>query len=410
MEGFKPTIKMKTGGSVSKAVEKCYGGKMTKKTGGKVDEADIKQDKAIVKKAFGMHDKQEHPGEKTDLSSLKKGGRSKKETGTVRKFKSGGSVTNVYEAKKSSGDLDNIRKTKDIKPAKAAAPSKAATKPAFKGSDVAKEKSKPAGTTKAVKVKEDAKKAATPTGAKGPDKFKKGGVIKKAAGGSIMDNILGTPEQNRIAQASMDKQAAGGSKLAKFFGGNPAPTNDLVDRSNTFIMGPNGQLIRNPKATPVPMDDLVDRSNTFIMGPNGQLIRNPKAKPVPAQLLNATSGYADGGSIDDDVRARAMKWIASGSPEQAATPSAPVRKTSTKLPMPDYSNEDLDRMDAEAADYERKRESTGLARRYPEKRTPSKMIRDEAEIAQRPTLETKGSKLLKDSGIKINFKRGGKTC
>jgi hypothetical protein len=120
--------------------------------------------------------------------------------------------------------------------------------------------------------------------------------------------------------------------------------------------------------------------------------------------------FADGGSIDDDVRARAMKWIASGSPEQAAAPSAAVKKAPTKLPMPDYSNEDLDRMDAEAADYERKRESTGLARRYPEKRTPSKMIRDEAEIAQRPTLETKGSKLLKDSGIKINFKRGGKTC
>ena len=405
---------MKTGGSVSKAVAKCYGGKMTKKTGGKVDEADIKQDKAIVKKAFGMHDSQQHEGEKTDLSKLKKGGRSKKETGTVRKFKSGGSVTNVYEAKKSSGDKDNIRKTKDIKPSKAAAPSKAATKPVFKGSDVAKEKSKPAGHKDPyIKSKESGKKAAAPSGAKGPDKFKKGGIAKKADGGimsSLKDNIIGTPEQNRIAQANMDKQAAGGSKIAKFLGGNPAPTNDLVDRSNTFIMGPNGQLIRNPKAAPVPMDDLVDRSNNFIMGPNGQLIRNPKAKPIPAQLLNATSGYADGGSIDDDVRARAMKWIASGSPEQAAAPSAAVKKAPAKLFMPDYSNEDLDRMDAEAADYERKRESTGLSRRYPEKRTPAKMIRDEAEIAQRPNLETKGSKLLKDSGIKLNFKRGGKTC
>jgi hypothetical protein len=40
---------------------------------------DIKQDKAIVKKAFKMHDAQEHKGGKgTDLSKLKKGGKVKK--------------------------------------------------------------------------------------------------------------------------------------------------------------------------------------------------------------------------------------------------------------------------------------------------------------------------------------------
>jgi len=40
---------------------------------------DIAQDKAIVKKAFKMHDKQEHKGGKgTDLSKLKKGGKVKK--------------------------------------------------------------------------------------------------------------------------------------------------------------------------------------------------------------------------------------------------------------------------------------------------------------------------------------------
>ena len=62
----------------------------------------------------------------------------------------------------------------------------------------------------------------------------------------------------------------------------------------------------------------------------------------------------------------------------------------------------------EATEAENKRESESLARRYPEKRTPSKMVRDEAEIAQRPSLETKGTKLLKDAGIKIGYKRGGK--
>ena len=36
---------------------------------------DIQEDKKLIKKAFGMHDKQEHPGKHTDLSKLKKGGK-----------------------------------------------------------------------------------------------------------------------------------------------------------------------------------------------------------------------------------------------------------------------------------------------------------------------------------------------
>ena len=35
---------------------------------------DMKQDKAMVKKAVGMHDKQMHSGKKTDMTALKKGG------------------------------------------------------------------------------------------------------------------------------------------------------------------------------------------------------------------------------------------------------------------------------------------------------------------------------------------------
>jgi len=35
---------------------------------------DMAQDKAMIKKAFGMHDKQEHKGQHTDLSKLNKGG------------------------------------------------------------------------------------------------------------------------------------------------------------------------------------------------------------------------------------------------------------------------------------------------------------------------------------------------
>lgn len=87
MDGFKPVVKMKCGGSVTKAVEKCGGGRM--KTGGKVEHDDTKEDKKLIKKAFNLHDDQKHEG-KTDLSGLKKGGRCKKEGGSLRKYKAGG--------------------------------------------------------------------------------------------------------------------------------------------------------------------------------------------------------------------------------------------------------------------------------------------------------------------------------
>jgi hypothetical protein len=54
----------------------AYGGF---KKGGMADakedmKMDKKQDKSMIKKAVGMHDKQQHSGKKTNLSALKKGG------------------------------------------------------------------------------------------------------------------------------------------------------------------------------------------------------------------------------------------------------------------------------------------------------------------------------------------------
>ena len=49
------------------------------------ESADIAQDKKVVKKAFKMHDKQEHKGSKgTDLSKLKKGGMAMSKMGSVK--------------------------------------------------------------------------------------------------------------------------------------------------------------------------------------------------------------------------------------------------------------------------------------------------------------------------------------
>ena len=62
MEGFTKLPKMqhfKEGGSVQKQIANYE--KRERKTEEKTDMA---QDKAVVKKAIGMHDKQEHHGEK----------------------------------------------------------------------------------------------------------------------------------------------------------------------------------------------------------------------------------------------------------------------------------------------------------------------------------------------------------
>ena len=166
MEGFKPFKKVqcfKEGGSVQKQIEN-----FTKRDRKSVEPADTAEDKAIVKKAFGQHDKAKHGGSEPTEIKLKKGGRAKKEIGNIKKFA----------------------------------------------------------------------KAAAPSGAKGPDKFKCGGKVKKyAMGGDVMDaigglgtqlknNVMGTPEQNRIAQAQMDKvkarKAAEAAAMAGGLGGGQA--------------------------------------------------------------------------------------------------------------------------------------------------------------------------------------------
>lgn len=95
MEGFKQNQKMKCdlpcfkeGGFVKRDKAKHSESTEMKK--------DIAQDKKVVKKAFKIHDEQSHD-EKTDLSKLKKGGRAKKEVGTVKKYKTGGCVKKMAD-------------------------------------------------------------------------------------------------------------------------------------------------------------------------------------------------------------------------------------------------------------------------------------------------------------------------
>ena len=60
--------------SVAKEFNAADKGKKFKKGGETMDKKDLAQDKKIIKKAVGMHDKQMHGGKKTNLSALKKGG------------------------------------------------------------------------------------------------------------------------------------------------------------------------------------------------------------------------------------------------------------------------------------------------------------------------------------------------
>jgi hypothetical protein len=112
MEGFKTLPKgvqcFKEGGAV-------YKSRHSEKT--EVAQ-DIAKDKKIVKKAVSIHDKQQHEGKKTDLSTLKKGGRAKKEGGCVGRYKSGGTVENAYGSPKTDKDIKDIANTKRQKPKK----------------------------------------------------------------------------------------------------------------------------------------------------------------------------------------------------------------------------------------------------------------------------------------------------
>jgi len=257
MDGFKKQTKMqcfKEGGSVKYESRKEHKEEMS---------ADIAQDKKIVKKAIALHDKQEHPGEKTDLSKLKKGGRTKKATGTVRKYKTGGTVENQYAAKKTDKDIKDIANTKRQKPAKLCG----------------------------------------------------GKSVKKMNDGGMTAPLPSTQ------QAAMQNALPGGQGMGS---ANDMERRRMMDRAKNAMkyLGPQQQ-------------------NEFVK--QGGMAPAPAA---PYKKGGKVKKCAEGGSIDDDVRARAMKWLEAGSPEQPTGEEKPVPKKAApvKLHQPDYSNEDMDRM------------------------------------------------------------------
>jgi len=230
MDGFKSSPKMqcfKEGGAVKYKSRHSEKSEVSK---------DIAQDKKVVKKAFAMHDKQSHEGEKTDLKKLNKGGRMKKDSGCVGRYQAGGSI----KMKKDAADIKDIQKIKLTKTKKAAAPSKAAIKPAM--SNIAEpapamspdmgmmpppmmknggkaKKCAEGGSLKSVDTEENPGLAKLPTTVRNKMGYaKKGGEVKKynaggivetikATGKKLQENVMGTPEQNKAA-AEQEKAIA----------------------------------------------------------------------------------------------------------------------------------------------------------------------------------------------------------
>jgi Family of unknown function (DUF6496) len=76
--GYMEKEKKRGGGAIMKEKKSTMGEALSKGGMGHYDdggESDVKQDKALIKKAFKMHDMQEHKGEHTNLDKLKKGGK-----------------------------------------------------------------------------------------------------------------------------------------------------------------------------------------------------------------------------------------------------------------------------------------------------------------------------------------------
>lgn len=260
MEDFKKLNKMqcfREGGSVQKEVN------FTKRDRKKVEPNDMSQDKKLVKKAFAQHDKAKHGGSEPTEIKLKKGGRAKKECGTVKKFKTGGKVENAYGAKKTDKDIKDIANTKRQKPALLCG----------------------------------------------------GKSVKKMNDGGMTAPLPSTQ------QAAMQNALPGGQGMGS---ANDMERRRMMDRAKNAMkyLGPQQQ-------------------NEFVK--QGGMAPAPAA---PYKKGGKVKKCAEGGSIDDDVRARAMKWLEAGSPEQPTGEEKPVPKKAApvKLHQPDYSNEDMDRM------------------------------------------------------------------
>jgi hypothetical protein len=261
MEGFSKLPKMqcyKEGGSVM--AKNMFKSKDVESKG-----SDMAQDKKLIKKAFKQHDKAEHDKEPTEIK-LKKGGRSKKDVGTVKKYKAGG---NVNEMAKPAGALDMLKKIKPTGKKKAMAPSKATEKPMMSGIDDMPVMKK----GKSVK------------------KYKEGGSIKNMADGRLTQTMGSAPSRGAPKPAMSAMEETPQEREARRFRAqmqaqalSSLPQSMQKDAMNQ--MAP-GQLQEGaaPGSTPIPPmappQQMAPQRPQMPQVPAGRPMPNPGIRPIP---------------------------------------------------------------------------------------------------------------------------------
>ena len=193
--------------SVGQEFSKADKGK-TFKEGGQMKNADLMQDKKMVKRAIGMHDKQAHKGEHTNLSKLKKGG-------STKKMAAGGQPDPKMAAMMAKKRQAMMGRAPDPTMGRPMAPAggPAPTMPMKKGGMTKKMAS--GGMTM---VEKDGKMVPD-FAADGKGKMNMGGMTKKMASGGMTSmgkvktnpgNINGVAERG-LTKGKMVKMAGGGS-------------------------------------------------------------------------------------------------------------------------------------------------------------------------------------------------------
>lgn len=265
MEDFKKLPKMqhfKEGGH-AKPKAMCYGGKAMKK-GGEVKHDDIAEDKKLIKKAFKQHDEAEHDKEPTEIK-LRKGGRAKKETGTVKKYKAGGSISG---SKGPSGST--AAKRESLGPKKADAPSKASTKPNLAGSDVVKTNKLKAGDASKLKKVESKTKEVKVASAAG----KGDNTVKKFANGrSVKADLQRAALLRALPRSAKDIENAQMAARAKNALDNLGPAQQAEFVGQGGMTPPPAAAPAAPVGQPQPTD------MGAMQAPGGM----SPAGPVPAQ-------------------------------------------------------------------------------------------------------------------------------
>jgi len=207
MDGFKKTPKIacfKEGGQV---------GYKSRKT--PCDKEDVKQDKAIVKKAVGQHEASKHKGEgKTELK-LKTGGRCKKEAGSVKKYKKGGEVIGMKKTAADKKDIAGVKK-------KGSAPKKAAPK------------------TKQMPTQEMGMAPAEMPMTEELPAFQYGGTVPVGQGAmSELDRKMMESERQRKMARTKNAQGAGltPSQMGQFAGQEMAGQGNVSDAERAILKG-----------------------------------------------------------------------------------------------------------------------------------------------------------------------------